>query len=160
MTKPGKGAQPSLRDLKRSLPMELLKAREAAMARFRPMLRTHSITEQQWRVIRVLADIGTVDTSKLAELSFLLAPSLSRILQTLIANDWVQRTPDTKDSRRSFISLSPKGRLLFNEIAPKSESLYNDIECEFGPDRLDQLYDLLAHFYQSLERRDVDINPP
>jgi len=34
--------------------MELLKAREAAMERFRPMLREHGLTEQQWRVIRAL----------------------------------------------------------------------------------------------------------
>ena len=35
-----------LRDFEHSLPMELLKAREAAMARFRPMLRDHGLTDQ------------------------------------------------------------------------------------------------------------------
>ena len=50
-----------LRDFQHSLPMELLKAREAAMARFRPMLRSHGLTEQQWRVIRALAAYQKID---------------------------------------------------------------------------------------------------
>ena len=45
-----------MRSFGQSLPMELLKAREAAMARFRPMLRGHGLTEQQWRCLRVLWD--------------------------------------------------------------------------------------------------------
>ena len=56
--------------------MELLKAREAAMSRFRPMLREHGLTEQQWRVIRALADYKEIDAGELAKKSFLLAPSL------------------------------------------------------------------------------------
>ena len=50
-----------MRDIELSLPLQLLKAREAAMARFRPMLRSHGLTEQQWRVIRVLAAADGLD---------------------------------------------------------------------------------------------------
>ena len=71
----------NLRDFEHSLPMELLKAREAAMSRFRPMLRDHGLTEQQWRVIRALAHYGEIDAGELAQRSFLLAPSLTRILR-------------------------------------------------------------------------------
>ena len=63
----------NLRQFEHSLPMELLKAREAAMAKFRPMLRDHGLTEQQWRVIRALADFDRIDASELARRSFLLA---------------------------------------------------------------------------------------
>ena len=80
-----------LRDFEHSLPMELLKAREAAMARFRPMLRDHGLTEQQWRVIRALADYDRIDASELARRSFLLAPSLTRILQHLEKEKLVKR---------------------------------------------------------------------
>jgi len=38
-----------LRDFQKNLPMALLKARESVMAHFRPILREHDITEQQWR---------------------------------------------------------------------------------------------------------------
>ncbi|MDP7101742.1 MAG: hypothetical protein QF503_11390, partial [Rhodospirillales bacterium] len=60
--------QESLRDFSRSLPMALLRAREAVMERFRPSLRTHGLTDQQWRVLRALYDHGQKDLGELADM--------------------------------------------------------------------------------------------
>ena len=38
----------------RNLPRLLLQAREAVMAHTRPSLREHGLSDQQWRVLRVL----------------------------------------------------------------------------------------------------------
>ena len=140
-----------LRDFEHSLPMELLKAREAAMARFRPMLRDHGLTEQQWRVIRALADYDKIDASELAKRSFLLAPSLTRILQYLESEKLVKRLSDANDQRRSVLTLTASGRKLFSQVAPDSAALYDDIEDKFGSDRLALLYQLLEEFHRSLD---------
>lgn len=145
-----KQAEPRLRDFRHSLPMELLKAREAAMARFRPMLRENGLTEQQWRVIRALAEFGRIDAGDLAQRSFLLAPSLTRILQHLEAEGLVHREADSSDQRKSVLRLTAGGRRLFNRIAPESEARYADIEATFGKERLEELYMLLSDFYQTL----------
>ena len=139
-----------LRDFQHSLPMELLKAREAAMFRFRPMLRTHGLTEQQWRVIRALAAYQEIDASEIARKSFLLAPSLTRILQFLEREKLVKRSSDANDQRRSVFALTGKGRQLYDEVGPDSELLYADIEKQFGADKLETLYTLLAEFYTAL----------
>ena len=94
-----------MRDFKHSLPMELMRAREAAMSRFRPMLRDHGLTEQQWRVIRALVDAGGADVGELARKSCLLAPSLTRILQHLEARSLIKRTQNSTDNRRAIIAL-------------------------------------------------------
>ena len=152
MTNPaGKANAEALRDFRHSLPMELLRAREAAMARFRPMLREHGLTEQQWRVIRALADGEQLDASELARRSYLLAPSLTRILQFLEKEKLVKRGSDTRDQRRSVLSLSAKGRRVFNRVGPDSEIRYAEIEAEFGGERLKMLYELLADFYTTLD---------
>ena len=143
-----------LRDFERSLPMELLKARESAMARFRPMLRDHGLTEQQWRVIRALAALDQINASELARRSFLLAPSLTRILQYLEAEKLVKRSSDANDQRRAVFSLTAKGKKLFARVAPDSETLYIKIEQEFGADKLGLLYELLAEFYQTIAAED------
>ena len=39
-----------------SLTIALLQAREAAMGYFRPIVKRHNLTEQQWRIVRVLAE--------------------------------------------------------------------------------------------------------
>ncbi len=139
-----------MRDFRHSLPMELLKAREAAMARFRPMLRQHGLTEQQWRVIRALAAYENIDASELARRSFLLAPSLTRILQFLQSVKLIKRSPDKDDQRRSVFVLTAKGRNLYGLVGPDSEVLYASIEKQFGADKLESLYTLLAEFYTAL----------
>ncbi len=120
------------------------------MARFRPMLRGHGLTEQQWRVIRVLADSDGIDAGELARRSFLLAPSLTRILQYLEGEKLVRRRSDHRDQRRSVFSLTSAGQRLFAAVAPDSEALYHDIEHEFGGERLEKLYQLLAEFTDEL----------
>ncbi len=132
--------------------MELMKAREAAMARFRPMLRDHGLTEQQWRVLRALADTDNMDASELAARSFLLAPSLTRILQHLESESLISRRQNAADQRKAVVTLTAKGRRLFDRIAPHSEALYGEIENAFGVDRLELLYELLADFYQTLQK--------
>lgn len=139
-----------MRDIELSLPLQLLKAREAAMARFRPMLRRHGLTEQQWRVIRVLAAAGDIDGRELARRSFLLAPSLTRILQNFEAVGWVKRGAHASDQRRALFELTAKGRKLFDEVAPDSERLYAGIAKEFGVEKLETLYALLAEFSAAL----------
>ncbi len=130
--------------------MELLKAREAAMSRFRPMLREHGLTEQQWRVIRALAAYPKIDASELAKRSFLLAPSLTRILQFLEREKLVKRSSDANDQRRYVFVLTSKGRRVYDEVGPDSESLYADIEQAFGENKMEALYELLAEFYTAL----------
>jgi len=139
-----------LRDFQHSLPMELLKAREAAMSRFRPMLRRHGLTEQQWRVIRALADYQKIDATELAKRSFLLAPSLTRILQFLEREKLVKRSADANDQRRYVFVLTGMGRQIYDEVGPDSELLYTDIEQAFGKNKLEALYALLAEFTTAL----------
>ena len=141
---------PELRDLDHSLPLQLLKAREAAMSNFRPMLRRHGLTEQQWRVIRVLAAYQGIDATTLAQRAMLLAPSLTRILQHLQRESLVQRVPDRQDQRRATFTLTPAGQAKFDAVGPDSEKLYAVIEKQFGANNLAQLYTLLAEFEEAM----------
>ena len=73
---PASGSAPAarqvpMRDFSRSLPMSLLRAREAVMRQFRPSLRQHGLTEQQWRILRALAAIEAVEVTELARTAFL-----------------------------------------------------------------------------------------
>ena len=143
----------NLRPIEQSLPMQLLFAREAAMDKFRPMLRQHGLTEQQWRVLRVLAANKRLDTGELAERCFLLGPSLSRILQALVSDGLIQRTTDTQDQRRSILCLTPSGRSRCNKVGPDAEALYQSIEQQFGKKKLAQLYQLLAELSETINQQ-------
>lgn len=140
-----------MRPFSESLPMALLRAREAVMCLFRPGLRKHGVTEQQWRILRALAHRGSMEVTELAEATFLLAPSLSRILPDLEERGLVSRRQVDTDLRRSIVSIDPKGLKLIAAHAPYSEEMYAAIAQRFGTERIEQLIALLQELEASLE---------
>ncbi|MFM2282244.1 MAG: homoprotocatechuate degradation operon regulator HpaR [Pseudomonadota bacterium] len=131
------------RNTRRSLPIALLKAREAVMSHFRPMLSAHDITEQQWRVIRLLAEQETVDASEMADKAFILAPSLTRIIRSLEERGIIAKLKDENDGRRVLLKITPAGMAIINEVAPESRLIYDRLEKQFGREKIDLLLDLL-----------------
>src|SRR6266436_104705 len=139
-----------MREFSRSLPMSLLRAREAVMRQFRPSLRRHGLTEQQWRILRALAAIETIEVTELARVAFLLGPSLSRILRDLEARRLIARRTAKADLRRGVVSISEKGLKLMEVIAPSSEEIYAAITRRYGARKLAELQDMLGALERSL----------
>jgi homoprotocatechuate degradation regulator HpaR len=151
---PGAGAPASrrvpMREFSRSLPMSLLRAREAVMRQFRPSLRQHGLTEQQWRILRALAAIDAIEVTELARTAFLLGPSLSRILRDLEARRLIERRTAKSDLRRAMVSISEKGLRLMEVVAPSSEAIYAEITRRYGARKLGELQEMLAALEASL----------
>ena len=147
----GKPMQQAIPDFEHSLPMMLLRAREAVMGRFRPMLRKFDLTEQQWRIIRALSEVEERDASDLAAVSYILAPSLTRILKNLESRRIVRRRTDKKDQRRALISLTKNGRDLLEKVRPYSRESYEGIATSLGPNQLSELYDILGKVERTLK---------
>lgn len=141
---PPEGQRPELRHFTASLPMLLLRAREAVMLRFRSMLREQGLTEQQWRVLRALGASDGSEVSGLASSTFLLGPSLSRILSELDAQGLISTRVHATDQRRKIVRLTPAGAARLGEIAPLSEAIYEEIVTRIGSEQLQQLQSLLA----------------
>jgi homoprotocatechuate degradation regulator HpaR len=153
--KAGEGRGVPMREFSRSLPMALLRAREAVMRQFRPSLRNHGLTEQQWRILRALTAVDTIEVTELARVAFLLGPSLSRILRDLEARDLIERRTAEADLRRGVVSISPKGLKLIEAVAPSSEAIYAEITGRFGAGKLAELQGMLGELERSLAEMGV-----
>jgi homoprotocatechuate degradation regulator HpaR len=129
--------------------MSLLRAREAVMAKFRPMLARNDVTEQQWRVIRVLAEESPLDATELAGRASVLAPSLTRILRTLEKRKLISRDRAKGDGRRAVLAIAPAGAALIEALSPERAEIYREIERRYGVERLKQLLDLLDELIES-----------
>jgi homoprotocatechuate degradation regulator HpaR len=147
-----------MRAFSKSLPMQLLRAREAVMRPFRSGLRKLNVTDQQWRILRALAHSGPLEASELARVTCLLAPSLSRILPGMEARQLIARRQVDSDLRRSVISLERRGLRLLAQHAPFSEQIYAGIAQRFGAERLAQLSTLLLELEASA-RQDAAAAP-
>ncbi len=126
--------------------MLLLRAREASLTYFREVLSGHGLTEQQWRVLRVLNEEEALSASLVATRTALLAPSLSRIVKGLAQRQLVRNQRASHDARELRLTLTPAGRKLVAEIAPLSEAQYTRMEERLSQAQLKELHRLLRKF--------------
>jgi homoprotocatechuate degradation regulator HpaR len=127
----------------RNLPRLLLQARESVMAHTRPSLREHGLSDQQWRVLRVLGEHGTVETGRVAREAYILGPSLTGVLARMERDGLVRRERDPADQRRTVVEATAKGRRLVDRLSSAIEAHYQWLEASLGKQKLSQLYTLL-----------------
>ena len=127
----------------RNLPRLLLQARESVMAHTRPGLREHGLSDQQWRVLRVLGEHGTVETGRVAREAFILGPSLTGVLARMERDGLISRERDPQDQRRSVVEATARGLKLVEKLSRTIEAHYDWMEQSLGKQKLAQLYQLL-----------------
>src|SRR3982751_1060484 len=126
----------------RNLPRLLLQARESLMTHTRPSLREHGLSDQQWRVLRVLGEHGTVETGRVAREAYILGPSLTGVLARMERDGLVRRERDPQDQRRTVVEATAKGRKMVEGLSHTVETHYQWLEQSLGRQKLAQLYGL------------------
>ena len=121
------------------------------MSLFRPMLRSFGLTDQQWRVLRVLAGCDNIEAFELSQQSMILPPSLTRILKNLEEDRLVKRATVREDQRKVLITLTPKGSRKYEQVVPESEKIYRSIEKKLGKRELEDLLKQLVTLNKNLE---------
>ena len=124
----------------RNLPLLLLRAREDVIGRFRPILHAHGVTEQQWRILRALAESEpqALEPRQICDLCTLSSPSLAGVLARMDELDLVD-----SDQRRVQVSLTAKSRSLVRRMAPIVEREYQALEAAVGRELVREAYDVL-----------------
>ena len=125
------------------------------MARFRPILVRNGITEQQWRVIRALAEDNGQESAELAQRTLILRPSMTGIIDRLERDELVQRRKDSEDGRKTCIWLTRKARRLYERMMPEVVAEYRQLQDELGGKSWEELYQSLFHL---IELNDASAN--
>ncbi|WP_020394048.1 homoprotocatechuate degradation operon regulator HpaR [Thiolinea disciformis] len=136
----------------RNLPLLLLQAREVFMPHFRPILNYAGLTEQQWRILRVLHEIGALEPRQICEHCMIYSSSLAGILKRMEELTLITRYPVEQDKRRMLIDLTEKSRALITEVTPLIIEQYHYVREAFGVALVDQLYDSLDALIAQQER--------
>lgn len=140
----------TMRGFESSLPIALLRARQATAHKFKPHTDAVSLTQPQWRVIRALAGGAPLDVATLSTRCVLMQPSVSRLLKGLQDRGLIETLPGN-DARRRLVALTVEGQRMFDRIAVISEAVYRDIEAVYGRDELKQLVDMLVRLREVAE---------
>ena len=132
-----------MKQVRPSLTLALLQAREATMTHFRPALNEVGLTEQQWRIIRIIYQHEELESNQLADLACILKPSLTGILNRMIEQNLILKRKDHNDQRINLITLTEQGKQCFEIQAVKMEASYQRIQEQFGVEKIEQLMVLL-----------------
>jgi len=125
-----------------------MRSREKVMAPSRDMRRASGLTEQQWRVLRILSEFGPQDLTEIARQACLLMPSLSRMIRSLADNGLVIRASDAKDRRRQTVVISPAGQQLIDDNLVQATQIAANYRDQLGAERYELLLDLLTELEQ------------
>jgi homoprotocatechuate degradation regulator HpaR len=147
-----------LRGIDQSLPIALLRAREATMRKFKPHVDSLGLSLPQWRVIRALAENDTLPATELADKCAVLPSSMTRILNSLIERGLVEPAHDD-DGRRRSVKLTKAGMAIYSQMAEKSEAIYRAIEQRFSTEKMANLLELLDQLKAAADGLESDALP-
>lgn len=116
-----------MQEFSRSLPMMLYRSLDAVMPRFRRIFSEFGLTEQQWRVLRVLWQHEEIAFKELADLTLIPSPSLVGIVDRLEKNSLAARRRSASDRRNVYVRATKKGMALESEVGPRVDEAYAEL---------------------------------
>jgi DNA-binding MarR family transcriptional regulator len=108
------------------------------------VLEQEGSTMEEWRTLVLLADGVSHSMSEIAEFALLPAPTLTRLIDRMVADNLAYRNADPRDRRRVLIHITPRGRALQRRLAGRIESSYGAILADADADDVAQLAALLT----------------
>ncbi len=116
-----------MQEFSRSLPMMLYRSLDAVMPRFRRIFSEFGLTEQQWRVLRVLWQHDEIAFRELADLTLIPAPSLVGIVDRLTTSGLAERRRSATDRRHVYVHATAKGKALEAKVRPRVDQAYDEL---------------------------------
>ena len=120
----------------RSLQSLLVEASRRATADLERVLGPQGLPVEFWRVLEVLSDENGRSMSVLADAVSMKLPSLSKLIDRMVAQALVQRAPDPLDQRRVLVYISDVGlekvRGLRGSVQKQRSSLESSLGTEAG----------------------------
>ena len=87
-------------------------------ARRRASTGSAGLAVEQWRILEILHERGGRAMSDLAQLAFVELPTLSKMIDRMVGDALVYRSPDSEDRRRVLIFLSDRGKACLEALLP------------------------------------------
>ncbi|MDQ1196207.1 MarR family winged helix-turn-helix transcriptional regulator [Agrobacterium sp. SORGH_AS 787] len=119
-------------------------------------LKAHGVSLEQYRVFKALAARSGIPMGDLAAQVFVDSPTLTKIVDKMVASADVFRGPDPNDRRRVLVFLSEKGSATFAQLASIGEGVERSFTQSLGAAALNDLSGLLRSVLRESRRPAAD----
>ncbi|RRQ27533.1 MarR family transcriptional regulator [Rhodococcus sp. Eu-32] len=99
--------------------------------RMRTLLAPADLDLEEWRVLCLLSDGDGHTMAETAEFALLPPPTLTKVVNRLVANNLVHRRSGTVDRRQVLIRTTARGQQKYDALASDVEALHREL---FGAD--------------------------
>jgi DNA-binding MarR family transcriptional regulator len=135
------------------LPHYLSRLMNAMNLRLMVELRVHRMTISQFRIIQMLDARGSASIGEIAADTVIEQSVVSRIVDQLERAQLAQRRKRTGDGRNVDVSLTPKGRKLYNDLFPRAALIVDDAMSELSQSERDLLETLMFRLFHGTTQR-------
>ncbi|MFE7853202.1 MarR family winged helix-turn-helix transcriptional regulator [Streptomyces sp. NPDC057403] len=90
--------------------------------RLAAVLAEENCSVEEWRVLSAIADGQGHPMSEIADHALMPAPTLTKLVDRMVAGNLVYRRPDPDDRRRVLLLLTGRGRILHQRAAHRAHS--------------------------------------
>jgi homoprotocatechuate degradation regulator HpaR len=143
-------------DFDDSLPMILYRSLDSVMPAYRELFASHNITEQQWRVLRVLWSDARSTSIELSKRTLITTPSLVGILDRLEKKKLVSRVRSTTDRRHVYVVPTASSRKLQKAVTPQLQLINDRVEASVSHAEWAALKTILGKVAAQLETASGD----
>jgi DNA-binding MarR family transcriptional regulator len=131
------------------LPRLLAAVERKVSGRLSATLQSAGSTIEQWRVLSLLGDNKGHTMTELADYALLPAPTLTKVVDRMVAANLVHRLVDENDRRRVLALLTPRGKTVYHSLRQTMEEQESELSALLAGDA-EELRLLLARANQRL----------
>lgn len=143
---------PAKLSLDRFLPYRLSVASNAVSNRIARIYRQRfNLKIHEWRLVAVLAERDCSTPQALTQLTKMDKISVSRAAKSLIGAGLVQASSNQSDGRSHYLSLTPRGRALYDEISAGALAIERQLLDDFSADERAALEAMLRRIEAAAE---------
>ena len=107
-----------------------------------------NLTIPEWRIMAILGRFHGLSAREVAERTAMDKVAVSRALKRLQQTGHVDRRVSPEDRRRSVLSLTPGGRVIYNQVAPMALDYERRLLDGLSPEQRQSLNELLDRLMQ------------
>lgn len=137
------------------LPALLTQASHLISSEFHVEVRRAGLSVPEWRVLATLADGREFNVGRLAQITVIKQPTLTRLLDRMVGRGQVERVVHASDRRYSPIRIAPAGRLLVVRLIEQARDHERRVLAPFGLQRAKELKSTLRRMIDQHRRPDA-----
>ena len=119
-----------------------------------------NITRREWRILATLANYGACSSTVLAQKAELDPARTSRTVTRLVTKGWISREKHAHNTRSVWITLTPAGQALYDQMMPIIMDMNNRLTQDLSPEEKQNLLQALEKITQrAMEMNEAQIIP-